>query len=296
MYNNNFLANYIASLPPVQAKEYVPVRFNYFSQQAFDNTIANLDNMSDLEVMDFIKMHIKTIENKAIRKDQSLLEIFYNWKFLYNYRIVIDNLPFDHLRRTIINMSFYNYSCIDKSQRRSDVYDLLRDMSLNVNKKEIKQLMAYGLDRISAHIIVCSRYSSIIERINILRMNFYICTFSSIDITEQMIVWIYETLFESVTTFFITTLLEFPTITYNWNTRSELLEFEEIRSRVYNVVLLFVDNLPYNDIRSILTSYSREWMALKCPKTAISLNHLSSEYSRIRNIVSEINANGNFIP
>ena len=110
---------------------------------------------------------------------------------------------------------------------------------------------------------------------------------------EQKIVWIYEKLFDSITDLFLGTMFE----VYDESEEDDFGDsFIEIYGSVSNAVLIILNNMPEDKIEIVLSKYSKMWIEKGKPKTRFNLRSISNDYSKVLNIVEDMNKNNLMVP
>ena len=284
---NTFLQN-LLNAPEAKPIEYVDSSLNYFSREAFEDTLKNIRNLSEHDMFNFIKSNIDFIDKGILDKDPAIVSMLVDIHFLKPYDMVVRSMPITGMRKLCVNKVWYDYFTSDLNNIH--VRNILFELSRFVNANEINQLKAIGLDEDTACNLASSRYSSINENINIKRVNFVICSKDPDIMTEQTIVWIYEKLFDRVGQLFTTTMLEYYVPAEN----DEV--FMENLSTIYLSILTIVNNLPTDSIFKVLKGYIMNWEYVGKPRVRMSLRSLSADFGRIAYAVEVLMGQGQFVP
>lgn len=255
------------------------------SIESVKETIANIDSLSDEDLLQFINMKYSTIlETIFVKDDKSLIPVFTNIRFLSFFVNVVSSKSLSINDRIFCNKIAYDY--LNSSQNSDGVIrDSLFNMSKHVNKEVIPSLIGLGLDEnLSAYLALC-RFSSSKEEINVNRVNYLIIS-SSIDImTEQNIIFIYEKLFDNFTHLFKYTMMDYYT-------EEELNNISSCASDIYSnmnlAIVVILNAMPSDSIRKVLLSYANDYHVSKsqCRFTMDSL--AVCDYGRILTVVDSL--------
>lgn len=252
-----------------------------FNPQLFDDKIKQIDDITDRELFELLKDNYKLyLDNISLRQDY--FELVFHQRFLtiftqainaiypidYNYKIKCNKLAYDYLTSNIAEDSL--------------IKSLMYNLSKTVNREVIPSLLGLGIpDDLSANLAL-ARFSSVKEMVNIKRVNFILMTSPKELMTEQMIVFIYEKLFNSMTHLFEGVL--FDTISIEGNE-----DAEEIYSIISLAILDLLENMPLEGIRKVLINYQGDYTSLYAPdKPRFSLRSLSMDYPRINSVVESM--------
>ena len=116
---------------------------------------------------------------------------------------------------------------------------------------------------------------------------------ANIDFTEQMVVDVYQNLFNKVSQLFEATMLDVIDTTEEWYTE----DIDERYSLITLAVLDILNSLPSDAIRRVLEDYVRVYHVSYIGKeTRCNLRSLSSDYERIRVIVEDMISQGIQMP
>lgn len=281
------LLNY--SPEPVKEESY---NMGFFDQYQFDTFIRSLESRDDLSVMNFIQANMSYICNKILSSEWNFPEVLITEKFIKNFTNVLSRMNITHVIRLTANRICYDY-LTSGMKLDQNIKDLLLKLSKIVNYAYIQQLVGIGLDETTASYLALSRFSSIREKINIRRLNFVICNKDPEIMDTQMIVYIYEKLFDRIGELFEETMFEY----YTPDQELELgNDFFEIYSTVSLAILTIVNNMPMPDIKRLINSYINDWEYVGRPPVRFSLISLSADYSRIQSVVEELTEKGIYVP
>lgn len=263
----------------------------FLDRFTFDDFINTLDQHTDDEVYMFLRANMEYIANRILAGEWENLNVLISDKFLDNYRKVLETTQIVQAVRIVTNYICYDFLTLrtnmEKTKRK------LLSMSKLVNHREIQSLRGLGLTESVACNLALGRFSSIKEEVNIRRLNFIICHKDVMVMTEQMIVWIYEKLFDRVGLLFCETMFEY----YSPEQSVDLGgDFMEIYSTISLAILDIVNNMTTPEINLILRQYLDKWVYLGRPPTRFSLISLSNDYARINAVVEELTRKGEYVP
>lgn len=226
------------------------------------------------------------------RKDQRYINMIISERFLKVLIEVVRHIEVDYMDKIYLNKLCYDYLTCDDHFKNNIINDLIYTLAKITNKKHIPLLVGCGIPEKIACYIVLSRFSSNNEFVNVTRMNFVIMT-ANINFTEQMIVDVYQNIFERVTYLFEATMLDVPDTNEEWYTE----EIDERYSLITLAVLDILNSLDSAAIRRVLNDYVEVYYTShRGKKTRCDLRSLSADYERIRNIVEDMYVQGIRIP
>lgn len=260
-----------------------------------DSIINNgtLNNYSDQELYDLLSNNLRGLLLSIFeRKDQRYIKMIISDRFLRILIQVVNNIEIDYMNRVYLNKLCYDYLTLDDDSKNSIISDLIYHLAKITNKKYIPILIGLGIpEKISCYIVL-SRFSTNNEFVNVKRMNFVIMT-ANINFTEQMIVDVYQNLFDRVTQLFEATMLDVFDTNEEWYTD----EIDERYSLITLAVLDILNSLPTDAIRRVLEDYRMVYhTSYSGQSTRCDLRCLSGDHGRIRDIVEHMNTNGIIIP
>lgn len=271
------------------------VQIKLFDNPAYNTLVLEeklraLDSLEDREVYSLLRDGYESILSTIfIDKNKQYLDLFTNSRFVSILIQVMSSITnISHINRTYINKIVYDYIILQDSDPY--IKQLLYSLSKTVNKDILPRLLGLGLPEDIAIRLALSRFSSQKEIVNVKRVNFIIMT-SPIEImTEQMIVFIYEKLYDRFTPLFIGTMID--------NCRSDMEgDMDEIYSIISLAVLDILNVMPSNDIRKVLISYVGDFQALYSQNGyRFSLQCLSNDYARINAVVDALKYENIYVP
>lgn len=277
--------NQIVEQPPVKK---VQVQLDYRS-----NLKEKLSRFSSLEIHDqntLLKNNLDVICEDILNNDITYASLLRSIDFIDALDRVITAVPIEYKVQLAINKISYDYFTSENPDNK--IKQLYLKLSKSVNSHYIKQLTALGLDETTASNFALCRFSSANETTNVKRLNFAMYCKDPIIMTDQMIVWIYEKLFNRIYDLFEATMFE----TYTKQQQDDFgSDFMEIYGTVGLAVLIILNNMRSEDIRRVLLKYSIAWEYSHKP-VRFSLHALSGDYSRISRIVDIMTAEGYNIP
>lgn len=260
-----------------------------------DNIISNgtLNNYSDEQLFNLLSNNLRGfLLNIFDRKDQRYIKMIISDRFLRVLIQVVGSVNINYMDMIYLNKLCYDYLTLDDRSKNAIISDLIYHLAKITNKKYIPILIGVGIPEKIACYIVLSRFSTNNEFINVTRMNFVIMT-ANIHFTEQMIVDVYQNLFDRVSELFEATMLDVIDPTEEWYTE----EIDERYSLITLAVLDILNSLPSDAIRRVLDNYVTVYHISHLGKeTRCNLRSLSSDYERIRNIVEDMISQGIQLP
>lgn len=285
---------YMKDINKEPKKELVDVKLfcnPVYNPMVLNQHLHNIDTFSDKELFMLLKDSYPSILSDIfIEKNEYYLQLFTNARFLsIMIQVVSSTNNISHINRVYFNKIVYDYLTLDKKDQY--IKQLLYSLSRMVNKDVLPRLLGLGLQEDLAIYLSLARFSSQKEIVNVKRVNFVIMT-SPIEImTEQMIVYIYEKLFDRVTPLFIGTMID--------NCKQDMSQdMEEIYSIISLAILDILNGMPTADIRKVLIAYVGDYQAVYHKSGyRFSMQCLSNDYSRINSVVEALHSNENiYVP
>lgn len=286
----------VATAP--KEEERVKVEYNIMNnaninRDLFKRTLHNIANMDNSNLKAFIKANIDQIINDIINNDADYVGIFQDYRFLDLFTEIIGSSTITYNTILGCNKLAYDYITLSEDHIDNTVKNKLINLSNIVNRTTIKRLMDLGLSTIDACNIAICRYSSGNEKINTERLNFVLCKMNSNIITLQNIIYIYEILYDSISSLFSGIMFE----TYTEEEEDDFgYDFMNNYSNISIAILTIVNNLPSDKIDILLRGYVEEWKTNKCPQTRFSFRSISNDYNKINNVVEGLIASDIYIP
>lgn len=260
-----------------------------------DSIINNgtINNYSDQDLYYLVSNNLRgLLLNIFEHKDQRYIKMIISDRFLRVLIQVVTNIEVDYMNKIYLNKLCYDYLTLDEESKNPMINDMIYHLAKITNKKHIPLLIGAGIPEKIACYIVLSRFSTNNEFLNVTRMNFVIMT-ANIDFTEQMIVDVYQNLFDKVSELFEATMLDVIDTTEEWYTE----EIDERYSLITLAVLDILNSLPSDAIQRVLNDYvSVYYTSYSGRETRCDLRCLSEDFIRIRNIAEAMIANGVRLP
>ena len=270
--------------------ESVDINFDKFNESYVSKVLSNIDNISEHDLSVIIKNNMERFTEDVLNGDESYAHLLSNKKFVSSLFRAINSIPISYSTKLAINRITYDYFTSDNPER--EIKEIYLNASKVVNKDAITKLMTIGLDpNVACNLALC-RYSSSNEKTNVKRLNFAIYHRYEI-MTEQIIIYIYEKLFDNFSDLFQATMLE----VYSKEQQNDFGEnFMEVYGLVSLAILVFLNNMTSENIRKVLIRYEEELKLLSYPPVRFSLRALSNDYSRVLSMVDKLNMSGHYIP
>ena len=261
------------------------------NSSAFKNSLSNILNMDEHHIAVLVKNSIDEITDDILSGTIPYIHIFSNHNFINGFIRAVGSIPISYKIRLACNKLTYDYFTSDNAV--PEIKQKYLHISRVVNRPEINKLMAYGIDENSACNMALCRYSSTNERTNVKRLNFTLYHKDPNIMNEQMIVWIYEALFDRISPLFYGVMFE----VYTPQEEEDFGDnFMEIYGTVGLACLDILNNMTSDNIKKVLTGYVEEWEYSGRPAVRFSLRSLSGDYSRITRVVESFNSSGKYVP
>ena len=296
MLFNNFVRDVM------NKKEPEPVTIDFFNNPVFNtellkSKLGSLDTVPDRELYDIVRISFDAILRDIFNKeDPTYLKVFTTPKFLTVLTQVVSTMQVTNQQRIYCNKLAYDYLTMPK-EAGPDPYivQLFLSLSRKINRENINSLLGIGINEDLACYMALARHSSENEGINVRRLNFIIYTSSIQTMTVQLILKIYEKLFDRFTTLFEHTMFDVCNVDEEWVTD----DVEEMYARTGLAALYALNDMTSVDIRKVLISYTQDFIALhggKMSSVKFSLNSISSDYSRVKDVVNRLKVEGIYVP
>lgn len=284
------LDNFMNSVKKKKESSFTTEEIDIFESPIFNpnflkEKLLNIENIPEQELYQILKNnHELIVTDIFVNNCNDYLPLFTNSKFLSIMIQTMESIPnLSYSNKIYYNKIIYDYICSAKDN--SYVKDLLFTLSKAINRDVIPGLSGLGLPQDLVAHLALAKHSSIKEFINVKRLNYVIITAPKDIMTEQMIVWIYEKLFDNFTILFEGTM-------FDVNTSGYTEEQMEIYSRISLAILDILENMPSFNIQKVLTSYANDYYTLFANQGfRFSMRSLSVEdYGRITNVVYSLSA------
>lgn len=270
---------------------FIQADFNSLNKNAFKNSLNGILDMDEHHIAVIVKNNIDEIAGDILSGNIPYISIFNNNNFINGFIRAIGSIPIDHTVRLACNKLTYDYFTSENAV--SEIKQKYLHISRVVNRQEINKLMSLGIDENTACNLALCRYSSNNEPTNVKRLNFALYHRDANIMTEQMIVWIYEKLFDRISPLFYGIMFE----VYSPQEEQDFGEnFIEIYGTVSLACLDILNNMTSENITTVINSYVKDWEYNGKPRVRFSLRSLSGDYSRISRVVDNIIANGKYVP
>lgn len=271
-----------------EPKPELPITPNFVPRQVLliNMTIAKINAMTEYDLTLILRTYIDSITSDVLSNDCPYSAAFTHPKFVVTITRLMNTIPVDETKRLCCNKIIYDYMTLLEG-KDANLVALYLALGRVVNRDAVAKLVSIGLDEQQACNLAVCRYSTTDVKVGAKRLNFVICNQDVESMTEQMIVWIYEKLFDKFNDLFQATMFE----VYRPEEESGLGEdFMEIYARVTLAVLTILNNMPTDDISRVIKAYYDEWSYRGRYKIRCSMRTLSSDWYRITNVVEYLNS------
>ena len=291
MYQQPFNGFFDKAVRVVPQNNLVQPDFNNLNESAFKNSLNNILSMDEHHIAVIVKNSIDEIVNDILSGNIPYISIFSNSNFINGFIRAIGSIPIDYKIRLACNKLTYDYFTSENAL--AEIKQKYLHISRVVNRQEINKLMSLGIDENTACNLALCRYSSTVEPTNVKRLNFALYHRDPNVMTEQMIVWIYEKLFDRISPLFYGIMFE----VYSPQEEQDFGEsFMEIYGTVGIACLDILNNMTSENIAKVINGYIEDWEYRGKPMVRFSLRSLSADYSRITRVVDHIISSGKYVP
>lgn len=283
-----------------QEQKFIPATISIYdnpniNKNLLDDIINNgtINNYSDEQLFILLSNNLRGfLLNIFDKKDQRYIKMIISDRMLRVLIKVVNNIEIDYMNRIYLNKLCYDYLTSDEKSKNVVIDDLIYHLAKITNKKYIPILIGRGIPEKIACYIVLSRWSDNDEMLNVRRMNFVIMTVN-FNFSEQMIVDVYQTLFERVTQLFEATMLDVFDSDEEWYTET----IDENYSRISLALLDILDSLPSDSIRRVLDDYNNLYnISYNGYPTRFDLGAISSDYANVYGVIKIMEQQGIRLP
>jgi hypothetical protein len=277
------------------------------NRPAFDETmlVRGIDSVPDMdsaELRRYISINYYSILNGVFNGDSDkYLRCFQNTNFLDAFiDIISERKYFDNDETIRLNNICYDYLTYDRSKRDPKVADKMTIIANIVDRAKMPRLLGLGLSDSAAISLLIARYSNTSIEVVTKRVDF-IMTIQPVEVmSKKMIIEIFRVLFNVMEDW----IRVFPTIMVDVipvrreddpSSRWVTDDIEEIDWAISLAALDILDYLPTEIIRKVLINYS-EGMAMMPKPKRFSMNNLSDDYYRIKNVIIGLKNEGIIVP
>lgn len=260
--------------------------------------IYNIDNMSDSDLRRFLQKSYRYILNNIFfdkNVSDDYINCFKNVRFLDAFIDVIATIQFfEKAEVNKINTICYHYIVLPEHLKEPIIADRMLKISAIINRPYIPKLLGLGLSENLANMLVICRYSDLNLNTCVKRVNFIIQNQPLELMSEEMIVKIYQNLYDVFRDF----PKVFQYIMYDVlpeydenNPKTHWIndEIQEVDSNISNAILNILDNLPSQTIRNTLVDYAEGYnICYHTKPIRFSMNKLSEDYYRINDVISKM--------
>lgn len=252
---------------------------------------GTLDSISESDLYKMVCGAHLELFRRIMSQDSRYVTSCVNPKLLTVLIQVATNIPLSEEERICCNKIVYDYMTYDKAD--SFMKELVLSLAKAINKDIIPGLCGLGLDINLSIFLACARYSSMDISVCVKRVNFIILTQPSIVMTEQMILNIFEKLYDKFTEVFETCMLETLDNTEEWVTD----DIDENFSTINLVLLDILNVMPTTSIIHVLQSFCDDYELLhKGDPVRFNITNLSGDYYRITQCIEYLSNIGKKIP
>lgn len=271
----------------------VEYTFDSFLKKIEDGSISDNKIRSNIEYSYNIYLDYDNFKNPNTRR--IFQSLWTNERFLKNLLEVLKNNPniLNSLRSfhiTTINTIANDYHSIDnENEKDSLIVNLLLDICRVVDMKYIIPLSTI-MNTNSALYITMMKFSSFDQDKCVKRLNDFIITIG-IDFSVKDIIYIYSIFYNEG----FSTLFNYTMIYCDYYFSNKLQE--KINDNISLAIINILNSMTSEEIFKVLKQYGN-YISLtnKGGKVRFSLRNLSNDFSRVSNIVDNLNSDYLFIP
>ena len=282
---------------PIPEKHYIDMtESRLMNPNLLSDKIKDISLLEDNELLQLLIIDYPTILEEIVEKKNVVyINLFKKPRFLTIFTNAVSynisrGKPLEPQNRIYINIIIYDYIC--HTEKDMMLKSLMANLSKIVNRDMIPMIMAIGIPEELACTISIARYSSRQEYINIKRVNLIILGSPLELMTEQMIVDLISVIYDKMPILFETIMFD-HTID-NDNTEDE----GELYSRISNAILTHLENMPLENISTVIKMYSNDYVLLHSNEDVrFSLRSINNtDFPRINQTVDSMIMKGEYIP
>lgn len=282
--------NYVAEIKKEPPKEAPSLLMNY-NADALTNPAVIVSALECIEYTDVAYLYeilsrgYATILSSSFISENkvTVANAFMNSKFVTAFSQVLQNVkvPFTIGQKICCNKLIYDYLTLPK-EKDKHIEGLLYNLGLSINRETIPGLLGLGLDQTIVSQLVIARFSTSKEILAVKRINVIIVNSPLEIMTEQMIVNIYEKLFDHAMPLFEGIMFDC------WD--DELFKDEPEQEEIYGLINLalldIINEMTSDKIAQILTQYVKlKEMQYNTTQIRFNIHAISSDYQRIIDVI-----------
>lgn len=244
---------------PVVKPEFKPLSIGQtvMTPYVLEDKLSNISNLTNNELYEVLMLAYPTILNKTfIDKNKAMIaNLFMNERFVSIFSQVLSNvsIPFTDDQKTNCNRLIYDYIVYNGSKKSKHVMEILYKVGKIINRDIVPIVCALGLNEQLAINLIIARFSTKDEYLGMQRVNVVIMNSDINIMPEQMIVWIYEKLFNHLTPMFEGIMFDV------WNDEDFINEDkEEIYGTINLAILDILQDAPMKNIISVISSFAQD--------------------------------------
>lgn len=277
----------LANRPPRLREQYVDLTNSpIFNPDYLKQLLSNINNLEIRDLYNILNENYKTVMIEICDKSNGFYTGFMlNDKFVTAFTQVINNLYTNNTisHEDIVYTNKIIYSFLTSQYSKDEhIVSLMMNLCRAINKKYIPELLGRGFTDDQASILAMNRFSSTNEYTNIQRLNSCIIQYPLELMSVQNIVNVYFAMTNKMTTLFEATM-------FKCDDKVETESQSEIYSRISLAILVILEDMPLEDIRTVLASYAGDYSMLYAGSNCrFSMNSLSTDYPRINSVVANM--------
>lgn len=262
--------------------------------------LQRLDKKNDQEIYNLVMMSYNLIlDIDFINKGKNrifLANAFKDRRFVSVFCNIVSSVQITDIQKICCNKFIYDYFTMASSSKDEYIVNLLYNLGWMINQQSVPGLYGKGLDQKLVTYLAIARYSTTDERLAAKRVNVIIINQPLSVMTEQIIINIYEELFNK------SLLALFEGIMFDyWDFDNDEIEYDEEQEEVYGTINLaildIVNDMPMTMITELLRSYSQtKQYCHSTDRVRFDIHSISADYSRILQAIRYVESEGIFVP
>lgn len=296
------LANYYDEAPS-RNRETVNMQNFYLGQNILINQdylineLRNIDYKNDQDLHELIRISYPIILdidfiNKANHKIE-LAKAFMNIRFVSVFCAVISSVALTDIQRICCNKFIYDYFTMT-SEKNDMIINHMLNLGFAINKDHVVGLYGKGIDQKTITNLAVARFSTTDDILAVKRANVIIMNSTPQMMTEQIIVNIYETLFNKCLVALFNGVM-FDTMEFDDDEIDE--DQEEIYATISLAILDILNEMPTDMIIAVLKAYAQtKQYCHQREKARFDIHAISEEYDRVLSCVYYLESSGFTVP
>lgn len=293
-----FFDNMIKEIKETPEPEKVVINFSdnpHTNVDILKSKIDMINAMSNDELFRLLNICYPSIIDDVNSGRMEYVKAYINPKFINQFARVIGTTDINIDKKRACSKLAYMYHIAKSNNKSESTVQLYKVLVKLAYRDIVPILVSLGITESMAIDLVIARYSSDNDVLNVRRVNFVIQNSPINILSIQIIVKIYEKLFDRMTPLFKGTMFDVLDEDEEWVTESII----EIDSMISLSVLELLNNMTFDQIRQVIISYVEDYTKIfNCDNHCyrFSLVALSDDYYRVVETAEKLRYEGYLVP